>query len=139
MLVTGDEVSRPVVGLAAPAEVGVRQFDVRQPAEQGLKEAPQLQAGQVVAEAEVGARPEREVVVRHPCHVEPERVLENRGVPVRRRIEQQQLLPGRKLLAAELGVGHHGARHVLDRADPAQHLLDRGRHERAVGEQALPL
>jgi hypothetical protein len=35
-----------VVGLAATAEVGVRQFDVRQAAEQSLKEAPQLQAGQ---------------------------------------------------------------------------------------------
>ena len=60
-------------------------------------------------------------------------------VAVRRRVEDDDLVALADLLAAELGVARRGAAEVHDRRHPAQHLLDRGRQQRQVGEQARAL
>ena len=55
--------------------------------------------------------------------------LEDGLVPVGRGVEQDQLLALLDGGAAQLDVAGGGAGHVLDRRDPAQHLLDRAGHE----------
>ena len=93
--------------------------------EQLLEHHAQLEPGERLAEAEVRAEPERDVLVGMALHVEAERIVELRLVAVGRFVEQHALLALEQLLADELGVVRDGAAHVLDRADPAQHLLDR--------------
>ena len=73
------------------------------------------------------AEAERDVLVRAALDVEAVRVVELRLVAVGRLVEQHALLALVQLLAHELGVVRDRAAHVLDRADPAQHLLDRDR------------
>src|SRR5581483_7357137 len=133
-------------GLVAAHEVGgaggrfggVNQLGVGQLLEQLLEQHAQLEAGQAGAQAEVGAEPERHVLVRRAADVERRRVGEHGLVAVGRRVEEQQLLALRDHLTAQLGVGHGGAGHVLDGADPPQHLLDGGAEQAAVGDQRLP-
>jgi hypothetical protein len=75
----------PVDEVAAhPAHVP-GQLDGLQPRQQGLEHQPDLQPGQVVAEAEVrAALAEGDVVVGVPGHVELIRRGEDLGIPVAR-------------------------------------------------------
>src|SRR5581483_7361897 len=132
--------------LVAAHEVGgaggrfgdVDQLEVGQLLEQLLEQHAQLEAGQAGAQAEVGTEAERHVLVRRAADVERRSVGEHVLVAVGRRVEEEQLLALRDHLTAELGVGHGGAGHVLDGADPPQHLLDGGVEQAAVGDQRLP-
>ena len=83
-----DEVGLPAVQ-RAPLD---RQAQVGHAGQQPLDHDAQLQAGQLVAQAEVGAEAERHVRVGVARDVEGVRVLEDRLVPVGRRVEQEQLL-----------------------------------------------
>ena len=109
-----------VAGSAASSRSGRR-------GQQLLEHHAQLEAGERLAEAEVRAEAERDVLVRVALDVEAVRVGELRLVAVRRLVEQHALLAFVQLLAHELDVVGDRAAHVLDRADPAQHLLDRDR------------
>ena len=60
-------------------------------------------------------------------------------VPVGRGVEEDDLVAGRDLGVAELEVDHGGAAEVHDGGDEAEHLVDGGGQEGAVGQQALPL
>ena len=66
-------------------------------------------------------------------------VDEDRLVAVRRRVEQEHVLPGADGLAVELDVTCGRAVHVLDGRHPAQHLLDRSGQQRPVPTQVLEL
>ena len=84
--------------------------------------------------------PKPEVRVGVAGDVEAERVVEHRLVAVGRRVEQHEPVaggdrPGRRCSV----VGRGGAEHVVERRDPADHLLDRAGHERRVGGHRLPL
>ena len=69
------------------------------PAQHRLEEAPQLETSKVVAEAEVRADSEGNVIVRVSADVEPEGIVEDRRVTVCRPIEQQQFVAGFELAA----------------------------------------
>ena len=106
-----------------------------------LEHHPDLEAGQVGAEAEVGASgAEGHVVVGVPGDVElagggPELLL----VAVGRWVPEHDLLARGDGLAAEHGVGGGGAAEEVDRAGPAQDLLDHGVGQLGVGDPSVPL
>ncbi len=60
-------------------------------------------------------------------------------VPVGRGVEEDDLVAGGDLGAAQRGVDHGRAAEVHDGRDEAQHLLDGTGQEAAVVEQTLPL
>ena len=86
---------------------------------------------QVLAEAE---REVRRVRRRAGCRRRP-RSARTRLVAVARRVEHHEVVELLDLDPADHGVGGHGAGERLDRRDPAQALLDRGRDERRIGDQ----
>ena len=59
-------------------------------------------------------------------------------VAVCRGVEERDVLAGRELLAAQLGVLLHAAHEILHRGDEAQHLFDGVGHERGIRAQLLP-
>src|SRR5438445_949360 len=123
------------------AEPGRRagELDVGQAAEQLLEHDPDLQAREVGAEAEVGADPEAEVVVRMPSDVEAVGMGEVLLVAVRGAVPERHPLVFADGLAVDLRVVHRGAHEVHDRGDPAHHLVHRGREERRVAQESRPL
>ena len=81
------------------------------------EDQPQLHAGQVGAQAVVGAAAaERDVVVRAALDVEAERLVEDLFVAVGRDVPHHDLVAGLDLLAAQLEVAHRGAAEVHHRA-----------------------
>ena len=104
--------------------------------EQLLEHHPQLEAGQAWPRQKCVPKPNA------TCSFGSRSMSKRNGsaniglVAVGRLVEQQQLLALVQLLAHELDVVGDGAAHVLDRADPAQHLLDRGRDPARVGRAA---
>jgi len=60
-----------------------RELEARQTSEHLLDHHPELERGEIRAQAEVCADPERDVLVRRPPHVEAERILEHRRVAIR--------------------------------------------------------
>ena len=111
----GDEVGRPARQRGAVDG----QVQVGQAGQQALDHDPELQAGQLVAQAEVGAEAEGHVRVRAAGDVEGVGVVEDRLVAVGRGVEQEQLLAGPDGGAAELDVAGGRPGHVLDRATPS--------------------
>ena len=107
--------------------------------EHPVEQHAQFQPGEVGAEAEVRADPEREVVVGLAVGLERLRIVEVLLVEVGRLIHQQHLVAGVQLLAAELEVPGDRAVHVLDGRDPAQHLLDGQPDAAAIGHQPIPV
>ncbi len=87
----------------------------------------------------MGAETERQVVVRIAGDIELLGVLEDLLVEVGGLEEQDHLLALLELGAVELGVFGDGARHVLHRSGPAQHLFDRIGQQVQVLDQALVL
>ena len=71
--------------------------------------------------------------------VEAEGIGEVGLVAVGGRVEQEELVALRELRAVEVDVARNGARHVLHRTDPAQHLFDRRREQRPILPEPLPL
>ncbi len=71
------------------------ELEVGQAHEQLLEHHLQLEPGERLAEAEVRAEPERDVLVRVALDVEAERVVELRLVAVRRLVQQHALLARR--------------------------------------------
>src|SRR5260370_21019668 len=94
-----------------------------------------LHPGQGGAEAVVDAEPEREVLVGVAAGVEAERVGEDLLVAVAGGIGQQHRLTLLDGDAADLGVGGGGAHELLDRGDPADHLVRGGRQQGGVVSQ----
>ena len=71
---------------------------------QRAEQQPQLEAGQVGPDAEVGALPERQVRVGVAADVEAERVVEHRLVAVGRRVGQHDPVAGPHRLVADVVV-----------------------------------
>ena len=95
---------------------------------------PDLEPGQVRAEAVVHAVTEAEVRIRVAAEVEAERIGEHVLVAVRRRFPEHHLVAGVHGLAAQVEVTRRGATVVRGRVGPAHDLLDRAR--RRVGRPA---
>ena len=128
-----DEVGLQPLHLAVETNVG-------DAVEQAVEHHHDLHAGQVGAEAEVGAATaERYVVVGRARDVEGVGIGEHGLVPVGRGMPEHDLVPLLECLPPEFGVGHHGAAEVHHGRDEAQHLLDRTREEAAVLAQLFPL
>ena len=109
------------------------------PIEHPVEQHPQLEPGQVRAQAEVRADAERDVVV--GLAVGSERLRVRRSASRRNWPTRTAAAPGRlrtACCAAELVVVGERAVHVLDRRDPAQHLLDRLPDPAPVGQQRTP-
>ena len=101
------------------------EVQVGQPAQQLGEHHLQLEPGQRRAQAEVRAEAEREVRVRVAVARRSRSGSANTaGVAVGRRVHQDQLVALVQRLAVHLDVARDRARHVLDRRDPAQQLLD---------------
>src|SRR5262245_10784336 len=98
-----------------------------------------LDARQVRTHTEVLAEAERKVRVRPALHAEPERLVEDFLVAVRRREVERELVAGPDLPIAQDAVLRGDPREVTDRARPAQDLVDRVGHELGALAQALPL
>ena len=114
--------------------------DVGHPVEQVLEHHPDLHAGQVGPQAEVGTTgAEGHVGVGVAGDVEDLRVIEDGLVAVGRDVEEHHLGVGLDGLAAELEVLSGLAPEVHDRGHVAQHLLDGRRQERAVVAEQFPL
>ena len=112
-------------------------WNVGQPFEQPTEHHLDLLAGQMRAQAEVGAgRTEPDVGIRGAPHVEGVRVLEHVFVPVRRVVEHDDSVAGHHLLASEDRVLRHRPPHPDDRRGPAHDLVHRGR--RHGGRIGLP-
>ena len=86
--------------------------DRAHPAHELLEEHPDLEPGQRGAETEVGAEPERDVLVGLAGHVEALGIVEVRRVAVGRRVHQHDLLTLADGRAAELVVAVGDAAHV---------------------------
>ena len=119
----------PVCRLLRVHSTGRTNSDRREPAEQLLEQHPQLEAGQVRAEAVVHALPEAQVRIRLSRHVEDVRVGERQRVAVRRALPDLHLLPGLDPTSAELHVARRGPALGWRRRGPAHHLLDRRRQQ----------
>jgi hypothetical protein len=89
----------------------------------------------VRAQAEVRAVTEHQVRVRVAADVESARICEYFGVTVGRGKGDDHLVPGPDGLAADVGVGRGRPAEGHDRRPPAEHLLDRGRHQGRIGAQ----
>src|SRR5690606_24202379 len=85
---------------------------------------------------QVRAETEGQVFVRAAVDVEGERVLENRLVPVGRRVAQHQPVALPELPAADLHVLRDRAQDGLHRARPAYRLVDKRRQQRGIRLQA---
>src|SRR5439155_19196006 len=97
--------------------------DVRQTVEQLLEHHPDLAAREVGAEAEVRpSRPEADVIVRRPRHVEAVRVVPEPLVPVRGVVPENHLVARADLLPAHLDVARGGAAEVDHGRRPADDL-----------------
>ncbi len=128
-----DEVGRP-----ARQRVALdRQVEVGQAGQEAFEHDLELQAGQLVAQAEVGAEAEGHVRVGAAGDVEGVGLVEDGLVAVGRGVEEEQLLALADGGVAQLDVAGGRAGHVLDGRHPAQHLLDRtGQQAFGVGGQA---
>ncbi len=130
----------PLMKLERSRSTSAVEPDVGHPVEEAVEHDPDLHAGQVGPQAEVGTpATEGHVVVGGPPDVERVRIGEDRLVPVGRDVPEDDLVPFGDLLVADHHVGGGCPAEVHDRGDVAQHLLDRGGQERPVGLQALPL
>ena len=118
---------------------GVSTREVRPPLGEGAEEQAQLEAGQVGADAEVGALPEGEVRVGVAADVEAERVVEHGLVAVGRRVGEHHPVARLHRLLADVVVGEDAPEHVVERRHPADDLLDQAGHEGGVGGGRLPL
>ena len=87
----------------------------RQALEHSIGHQPQLQAGQLIPQTEMGAEAKSHVVIGVSPDVELVGVLEHRLVEVRRLEKQHDLLALPKLGAVKLGVGGQHSAHVLHR------------------------
>ena len=133
MLHPVDEVGPEALDLAV-------QVDVGHAVEQAVVHHADLHAGQVGAQAEVGAAAaEGHVVVGGPADVEPVGVGEHRLVPVGRDVPEHDLVPFGELLIADGHVGDGLAAEMHDGGHVSQHLLHGGGEERPVRPEALPL
>ena len=116
------------------------EFDPLHSWRQGQQQGSHLKAGQVGAQAEVGAVSEGQVGVGRAGDVEVERIVEHRFVTVGREVHQRHLLAGLKGGAMQLDGVLDRSRHVVDGRSPTDDLLDRGVDEaRWVGAEPGPL
>ena len=94
---------------------------------------------QLVAETEVRAEAERDVVVRGPVGQKLLWPLEDLLVAVGRWIEEQQFLTLSHQLAVQLDVTSGNAGHVLYRRYPSEHLFDCNRQSPGILPESLHL
>ncbi len=117
-----------------------RELDVGHADQELLEHHAQLEPGERLAEAEVRAEPERDVLVGITLHVEAERdprTSSRRGSPIRRAACTSGLRAAVAPMNSVSWVTR--AAHVLDRRDPAQHLFDRGGDPGRIVDEQLAL
>ena len=83
----------------------------------------------------MGTEAEGDVVVRVPGDVERLGVVEVGGVPIGRRVHENQLVAGANRVAVHLDVGGGYPTHVVDGSHPAYELLDGHGQVGAVSQQ----
>ena len=134
--------SRPLTKLAGRSGrfvVGC-QPQIRQALAAAALHKRELQTGKLIPQAEMGAEAERQMVVRVAGDIEAAQGSSNTFSSKLADSNSRIIFsPSLELRAVELGVRGDGARHVLHRRGPAQHLLDCVRQQAQVVDQTLVL
>lgn len=116
-----------------------RGLDGVQPGKQLGEERVGLHLGEGGAQAVVHTESEGQMPVGSAGHSEKERILEEVLVPVGRRIGQEQGVALADGDASQFVVLDGRTQEALDRCDPADHLVDRGRQQTEIVLQTRQL